>query len=101
MYARKVSILRRCKLEEVNIPFQGGQELSDISLEDLESARSRDDMDIDGSPLDTIKIDYAKLRKEYKQVILYAKMYILLRVERIARVGCQASRRHSRAHIGN
>lgn len=34
--AEKLSILRRCKMEEINIPLQSGVSLNDISLDELD-----------------------------------------------------------------
>jgi hypothetical protein len=34
--AEKMSILRRCKMEEINIPFSNGAFLNDISLDELD-----------------------------------------------------------------
>ena len=69
LLAERLSMLRRCKLEEIDIPLEDAQSLQDISLEDIESHTYTNDMDVDGpvSQLEKIKINFAKLRKEHKQ----------------------------------
>jgi hypothetical protein len=63
--AEKMSILRRCKMEEINIPFSNGASLNDISLDELDVSRSKNDMQLD----EDLNIDFSILKKESKQVI--------------------------------
>ena len=66
--SEKLSILRKCKLEEINLPLKNGSTLESIALEALDDPSLNSDMmDVDGvgssERADVILLDFSKLGK--------------------------------------
>lgn len=69
--AQKMAILRRCKLEEINIPLEDGLELSEISLEKLQDPNAMDvdeEEESNTESMSKIRIDYSDLKKTFLKV---------------------------------
>ncbi|KAJ3068627.1 Structural maintenance of chromosomes protein 1 [Podochytrium sp. JEL0797] len=78
MNAERLSIYRKCKLEEIDIPLLRGS-LNEISLDDMDQMPSADAMEVDGdsqqeSPeaksaalLGSLTLDFSILKKEQKR----------------------------------
>ncbi|KAI9343871.1 hypothetical protein DFJ73DRAFT_503657 [Zopfochytrium polystomum] len=72
LFAERIAVFRRCKLEEIDLPLLNDESIDDISLESLDRAQMRgDSMDTDDSPtrmdINQIKVDYSGLKRDLKQ----------------------------------
>ncbi|KAI8611046.1 condensin complex subunit SMC1 [Chytriomyces sp. MP71] len=77
MNAERMSIFRRCKLEEVELPLVNGS-LTEVDLEELDRLPGEDDMDVDAGTqqssqeksaalLDSFQVNFSMLKKDQKK----------------------------------
>ena len=74
--AEKISIFRKCKLEEINLPFLGKESLDEIPLDAMGMVNkvfTGDEMDLDQEltlpqELSHLRLDFSRLAKKYRQV---------------------------------